>query len=196
MREKAKQAEAALGEAELQLRKLTNEKRNLEDLMRMERDKFINLEIELKKVKKENEIAEKDRQAEIKTLRLMLERKEAAIEKELTTTIHNLQDQLKVREERYQILIQKLDSQQKEQQNHLDKEAEMKILQELMTRSHVEPYNQTFQDKITSALEKLSEIEARPVAIPHIDTHDDSGHDLEIARLQEVPIPTLSVSRT
>ena len=90
MREKAKQAEAALGEAELQLRKLTNEKRNLEDLMRMERDKFINLEIELKKVKKENEIAEKDRQAEIKTLRLMLERKEAAIEKELTTTIHNL----------------------------------------------------------------------------------------------------------
>lgn len=53
--------EAELTAKSQELRKCRDEKRVLEDSVRLEKDKYFNLEIEIKRLKMETEILEKDK---------------------------------------------------------------------------------------------------------------------------------------
>lgn len=55
------------------MRKCRDEKRGLEDAIRLEKDKYMNLEIDIKRVRMESEIMEKDKNNEINRLKNLLE---------------------------------------------------------------------------------------------------------------------------
>lgn len=65
--------EAELVTRNQELRKCRDEKRVLEDSIRLEKDKYLNLEIEIKRLKMESEILEKDKNNEITRLKHLLE---------------------------------------------------------------------------------------------------------------------------
>lgn len=65
--------EAELLSRNQELRKCRDESRILEDSIRLERDKYLNLEIELKRLKMESDIMEKDKNNEITRLKHLLE---------------------------------------------------------------------------------------------------------------------------
>lgn len=54
LKEKVKYLESKLTTSEQELRKILEEKRNYEELIRMEKDKLMNLEIELRRERKEH----------------------------------------------------------------------------------------------------------------------------------------------
>ena len=65
--------EAEINARNQELRKCRDEKRGLEDAVRLEKDRYMNLEIEIKRLKMETEMLEKDKNIEIGRLKSLLE---------------------------------------------------------------------------------------------------------------------------
>lgn len=80
-REKVKYLEGRLTNSEQELRRVLEEKRNYEELIRGEKDKICNLEITLRREKREFEIMEKDKNGEISLLYKLKDIKENSTEK-------------------------------------------------------------------------------------------------------------------
>lgn len=100
--------------SEQELRKILQEKRDYEELIRMEKDKLMNLEIEFRRERKEFEIMEKDKNAEINMLLKERDIRASAADKELRSLTVNLQEELKLKEKRYTLLLQQMEKLQKE----------------------------------------------------------------------------------
>ena len=160
VREQLRASEATVVQVEQQVKRAQQEKKGLEELIRTERDKFMNLEIELKRERREHEIADKDRQAEIRALKRMVELKEGSTEKELRATVHSLEEELRVKEDRYSWLLHKLEVQQKSQ-SKVDQETEIRVVNEILSRSQSEP-NTQFQDTMANLMQRLNQFESRP----------------------------------
>lgn len=91
LKEKVKYLESKLTTSDQELRKILEEKKNYEELIRMEKDKLMNLEIQLRRERREHEIMEKDKNAEINMLMKDRDIKASAAERQLRSLTSNLQ---------------------------------------------------------------------------------------------------------
>jgi hypothetical protein len=163
-KDKIQHLESTLSQCEKELRKILDEKRNYEELIRMEKDKYLNLELEARRERREFEIMEKDKNSEINRLLKRKDVKEGAIETEMKHTLATLQEELKTSQKRYTLLLEQFQKYQLENQKE-DKEKEVKIINELLTKNVVvgEPQNKVLQDTITNILNRINDLEKKPI---------------------------------
>ena len=83
-----------------EFRRYREEKRELEDKVRLERDRNSSLELKLKRVRMESEIHEKDLRNEIERLK-----KYSEVNFSRDSKISSLEEELKMRERRYEMLL-------------------------------------------------------------------------------------------
>ena len=148
----------------------------------------MNLQIELKRERREYEIAEKDRLAEIKSLQRMAELKESNAQKHFRAAIHSLQEQLRVKQDRYSWALNQLQVYHKSQ-GKVDEEAEIKMMSNFMSQTQPDP-STYFQDTIAALMLRLKELEHKP--LPELEQLDlDATHEEHlntISRLQGVKL--------
>ena len=143
----------------------------------------MNLDIEFKRARREHEIFEKDKTSEINRLLRLKDLKESNLQRELKNLVSSLQEEVKVKEERYKILLEKFDSYQKEQRDN-----EAKVVTEILTKSQAnDPQNRALQETISNILNRLNDLEKKPmVQIDHIVNHEHEEHSEIVYNLQNV----------
>ena len=160
--------EAELVTRNQELRKCRDEKRVLEDSIRLEKDKYLNLEIEIKRLKMESEILEKDKNNEITRLKHLLEtqsREPAGNSHE----VRRLEDELKSQKHKYEMLIAEFDKYKREVSDrpkevvkvvdNRQNEEQLKLFETLINHLREESSNQNRAsiDLISSMVAKIEE---------------------------------------
>jgi hypothetical protein len=175
-----KYLEGSLSASEQELRRLLDEKRNFEEQLRLERDRFLSLEIDLRRERREHEISEKDKVAEINRLLKLKDVRENASERELKNAMAGLQEEVKVKDERYRILLEKFDGYQREQKERQEreKENEARVVSELLSKSTApDPQSRLLQETIAGILTRLTDLEKKPIVeIDTIVNHEHEEH--------------------
>lgn len=104
---------------------------------------------------------EKDKNAEINMLLKERDLKESYAEKELRNLTTSLQEELKLKDKRYNLLLQQLESIKNDKQKE-EKEQEVKLVNEILSKNNPDGSNKVLQDTITNILTRLNELETKP----------------------------------
>lgn len=158
--------EAELLSRNQELRKCRDESRILEDSIRLERDKYLNLEIELKRLKMESDIMEKDKNNEITRLKHLLETQSREPASN-TNEIRRLEEDLRSQKHKYEMLIVEFDKYKREVSNSSPKvvvdnrqnEEQLKLFETLINHLREESTNQNRAsiDLISSMVAKIED---------------------------------------
>lgn len=105
--------EAEINARNQELRKCRDEKRGLEDAVRLEKDRYMNLEIEIKRLKMETEMLEKDKNIEIGRLKSLLESQPKEAQSN-SAEQRRLEEELRMSKYKYETLVQEFDRYKRE----------------------------------------------------------------------------------
>lgn len=92
-----------------EIRLLLGEKRKSEDLVRLEKDRFLNLEIDYKKTKMEYELLEKDKNNEINRLMRQVDYSGVNRTRDLEMKVKRYEDDIEIKDKRYNVLLTQLE---------------------------------------------------------------------------------------
>ena len=116
---------------------------------------------------------EKDKNAEIQQLRRLKDIQESIHEKELQQSNSDMRSEIKVKEERYVLLLKQIESLQNGKdseelrRDHRDqeinsKDEEIRLITELLGKNNSDSSNNVLQETVTGILQRLSELETKP----------------------------------
>ncbi len=88
---------------------MLGEKRKSEDLIRLEKDRYFNLDIDYKKTKMEYELLEKDKNNEINRLMKQLDLSGGNRTRDMGLKLKRYEDDIEVKDKRYHVLMAQLE---------------------------------------------------------------------------------------
>ena len=152
----------------------------------------MNLEITYRREKREYEIMEKDKDAEINHLLRLKDVRESGLEAELKGTISSLQEELRTKEKRYVLLLEQFENYQKERVRE-EKEQEIKLVNEILNKSSEEP-NKFMQETMNNILLRISELETRPTL--SVGEEKKEGEQSKVEPINHVSVHTEIIDRS
>jgi hypothetical protein len=157
--------ESELEGKDRELKQGFDEQRRFHELIRIEKDKYLNLEIQCRSLKMELEMLEKDKTNEINRLIRDFENRDGHGDKEIIYKMKKLEEEIRERDRRYhELLIEKERRKEKETEVvSTNSKGDKNYLEELLekNRSMSENSSKAIADGMNMIFTKMSELERR-----------------------------------